>query len=158
MELALVFCLVMFQTSAWTYPGTQVRRAPFCNGRPTPISMLPGPPMTGARLPLRSGGTREFPRIRFPSDGPLQFVIRDRVDFSDFWKRAWVPAIPDVGFPPMPEIDFSREMLAVVVIGIKPTYGYWIIIDGACEMGGHLDVLEEGAAMARSLSLVRPKT
>jgi hypothetical protein len=96
--------------------------------------------MTYAPLPLRSGGTREFPKIHFLSDGPLQFVIRDRLQFSDFWKRAAIFAIPGVGFPPMPEIDFSKEMLVAVVMGNKPTPGYWMFIDGACERDGRLEV------------------
>ena len=40
----------------------------------------------------------------------------------------------------MPEIDFSKKMLVAVVMGNKPTSGYQIFIDGACEIDGHLDV------------------
>ncbi len=96
--------------------------------------------MTYAFLPLRSGGTRESPKIHFNSDGPLQFVIRDHLMFSDFWKRAVIFAIPEVGVPSMPEFDFSKEMLVAVVMGNKPTPGYWLYIDGACERDGRLEV------------------
>jgi hypothetical protein len=140
MKLFLVFCLVMFLTSASTYSSEQEKEAPFCTGRPVSITTLPEPKMTFAPIPLRSGGTREFPKIHFLSDGPLQFVIRDRIQFTDFWKRAQIFAIPGVGFPPMPEIDFSKKMLVAVVMGNKPTPGYQIIIDGACEIDGRLDV------------------
>jgi hypothetical protein len=67
-------------------------------------------------------------------------VIRDRLHFSDFWKRAAIFAIPGVGSPPMPEIDFSREMVVATVMGNKPTSGYWLFIDGACERDGRLEV------------------
>ena len=139
MKLFLVFCLVML-TSASTDSSEQEKPTPFCTGRPLSIAMLPEPKMTFAPIPLRSGGTREFPKITFSSDGPLQFVIRDRMQFTDFWKRAQIFAIPGVGFPPMPEIDFSKKMLVAVVMGNKPTSGYQIFIDGACEIDGHLEV------------------
>ena len=131
---------MMFLTSASTSSRGQKKEASFCTGKSISITMLPEPKMTYAPIPLRSGGTREFPKIHFPSDGPLQFVIRDRIQFTDFWKRAQIFAIPGVGFPPMPEIDFSKKMLVAVVMGNKPTPGYQIIIDGACEIDGHLDV------------------
>jgi len=140
MKLFLVFCLLMFLASASTYSSEQEKEAPFCTGKPVSITTLPEPKMTFAPIPLRSGGTREFPKIHFLSDGPLQFVIRDRIQFTDFWKRAQIFAIPGVGFPPMPEIDFSKKMLVAVVMGNKPTPGYQIIIDGACETDGHLEV------------------
>jgi hypothetical protein len=140
MKLAPVFCLALLLMSASTYSEAQEKQAAFCDGRPIPIAMLPEPRMSGAPLPLRSGGTREFPKIHFSSEGPLQFVIRDRAQFSDFWKRARIFATPGVGFPPMPEIDFSSQMLVAVVMGNKPTSGYWIFIDGACERDGHLNV------------------
>ena len=40
----------------------------------------------------------------------------------------------------MPEIDFSKKMLVAVVMGNKPTPGYQIFVDGACETDGHLEV------------------
>ena len=40
----------------------------------------------------------------------------------------------------MPEIDFSKKMLVAVVMGDKPAPGYQIIIDGACEVDGHIEV------------------
>lgn len=140
MKVFLVFCLVMFLASASTYSSGQEKQASFCTGRPVSITMLPEPKMTFSPIPLRSGGTREFPKIHFLSDGPLQFVIRDRIQFTDFWKRAQIFATPGVGFPPMPEIDFSKNMLVAVVMGNKPSSGSQIIIDGACETDGHLEV------------------
>lgn len=140
MKLALVFCLAMFLASAWPYSGAQQKPAPFCSGKPVPIATLPEPRMNGIRLQLRSGGDRDFPKIKFLSDTPLQFVIRNRADFVDFWKRANIYAIPGVGFPPMPEIDFSKEMLVAVVMGNKPAPAYWIFIDGACDMDDRLNI------------------
>ena len=140
MKLFLLFCWLMLLTTASTSSSEQKKEVPFCTGKPVSITMLPEPKMTYAPVPLRSGGTREPPKINFPSDGPLQFVIRDRIQFTDFWKRAQIFAIPGVGVPPMPEIDFSKKMLVAVVMGNKPTPGHQIIIDGACEIDGHLAV------------------
>jgi len=96
--------------------------------------------MTGPSLPLRFGGTREFPRLQFPSDKALRLVIKNRDEFSGFWRRlySWVPAGSEV--PPLPEIDFSKETIVVAAMGTRPTSGYWTIIDGACEVDGQVEV------------------
>jgi PrcB C-terminal len=41
----------------------------------------------------------------------------------------------------MPEIDFSREMVVVAVMGQQPSSGYAIIIDGAYERDDQLEVV-----------------
>jgi hypothetical protein len=40
----------------------------------------------------------------------------------------------------MPEVDFSKEMVVIAALGEKPSSGYGIIIDGACEVDGHVEV------------------
>jgi len=140
MKLAPTILLVTFLAGVATYSGAQEKSARFCNGTPTPIATLPEPRMNGVRLQLRSGGDREVPKIFFRSEIPLQFVIRNRADFIDFWNRKIIYPTPGVGFPFMPEIDFSKEMLVAVVMGNKPKSAYWIFIDGACEVDGHLDI------------------
>jgi hypothetical protein len=49
----------------------------------------------------------------------------------------------------MPEIDFSKQMLVAVVMGNKPTSGYAILIDGACQKDGQLEVFVTSIDAAR---------
>ena len=114
-----------------------------CRGKSLPITLLPGPKMSGPSLPLRFGGTRPFPRPpvnSLPSDKALRLVIKDRAELSDLWKRLSARVPPGGWVPPIPEIDFSKEMVVVAAMGARPTSGYWIIIDGACEVDGQVEV------------------
>lgn len=141
MKLALVFLSVLTSLSLWF--GAQERPPIICRGKPLSITLLPGPKMTGPSLPLRFGGTRPFPSPyvnSFPSENALRLVIKNRDEFSDFWKRltAGVPAGGWVA--PLPEIDFSKEIIVVAAMGVRPSSGYWTIIDGACEVDGQVEV------------------
>ena len=138
MKLALILFSVLTSLSFWF--GAQ-GTPPVCRGKPLSITLLPGPKMTGPSLPLRFGGTREFPRPPvniFRSENALRLVIKNRDEFSNFWERLRVP--PDNWVPPPPEIDFSKEMVVVAAMGQRPSSGYWTIIDGACEVDGQVEV------------------
>ena len=99
---------------------------------------LPGPKVTGPSLPLRFGGAREFPRLQFPSDKGFHQVIKNRDEFSNFWKQ--LTARVTGWEPPLPEVDFSKDMVVVSAMGQRPSSGYWTIIDGACEINGQVEV------------------
>ncbi|HKR60992.1 MAG TPA: protease complex subunit PrcB family protein [Pyrinomonadaceae bacterium] len=141
MTLALIFFSLLTSLSLWF--GGQGTPPVICRGKPLSITLLPGPKMTGPSLPLRFGGTRPFPSPwvnSFPSEKGLRLVIKSRDEFSDFWKRLTAPAPPGQWVPPLPEIDFLKEMVIVSAMGQRPTSGYWTIIDGACEVDGHVEV------------------
>jgi hypothetical protein len=141
MKLAVVFFSVLTSLSLWLV--AQQTPPVICRGKPLPITLLPGPEMTGPSLPLRFGGTREFPRPpvnSFPSDSALRLVIKNRDEFNNFWKRLTARVPPGQWVPPPPEIDFSKEMVVVAAMGTRPTSGYWTIIDGACEVDGQIEV------------------
>ena len=62
-------------------------------------------------------------------------VVRDR----DAWLRMWValfPGSPTSLPPPLPEVDFSREMVVVAALGSQPSSGYDIVFTGAFEADG----------------------
>ena len=90
--------------------------------------------MSGPRVSFRSGsGILE----------PVRLVIRDGGEFISFWKQLHIPDPkhnPGAQLPPVPEIDFSREMVVVASMGEQSTGAYWVIIDGACEVDGQLEV------------------
>jgi hypothetical protein len=140
MKPALLFFSVLTSFSLWF--GAQDTRPITCNGKPLPIVLLPGPKMSGPELPLRFGGTRPFPRPPingYRSDDAFRLVIKTSNEFNDFWKQLTTSFQPSQVIPP-PEVDFSKEMVIVAAMGMKPTSGYFVIIDGACEVDGHVEV------------------
>ena len=141
-KLALIFFSLL--TSLSLSFGAQGTQQPVeCRGKPLPITLVPGPPMTSISLPLRFGGTRPLPLPyinSFPSETGFRLVIKNRDEFSDFWKRLTAPVPPGQWVPPLPEIDFSKELIVVAAMGTRPSSGYYIIIDGACEVDGHVEV------------------
>lgn len=154
MKLALIFFSVITSLSMWI--AAQETPPVICRGRPLSITLLPGPKMTGPTLPLRFGGTREFPRFSFPSDRALRLVIKNRAEFSEFWKQLISRVPPDGWVPPLPEIDFSKELLVVAAMGRQPSSGYWTFIDGACEVGGQVEVFVsnvEGASCTLQMQI-----
>jgi hypothetical protein len=152
MKLALIFCSVLTSLSMWF--AAQEKPPVICRGKPLSITLLPGPKMTGPSLPLRFGGTRPFPSPyvnSFPSENALRLVIKNRDEFNDFWKQLTARVPPGGWVPPLPEIDFSKEIIVVAAMGARPSSGYWTIIDGACEVDGQVEVFVsnvEGTACA----------
>lgn len=63
-----------------------------------------------------------------------RFVVRD----SAHWARAWATAFTrQTPVPPLPAVDFARDMIVVAALGTRPTGGYDIAIEGvAPEAGG----------------------
>jgi hypothetical protein len=60
-------------------------------------------------------------------------VIRDRETWVEMWKRIYGQQPTDEIMALLPEVDFSREMLIVAALGERPTGGFGIIVDSACE-------------------------
>jgi hypothetical protein len=57
----------------------------------------------------------------------LRLVVRDRDTWVQVWNRINLPSKS----PPLPEIDFTREMLVVAAMGWRPSSGYRIVMDKA---------------------------
>jgi len=138
MKLALIFFSVLTSLSLWF--GAQDKQPITCKGKPLPIMLLPGPKITGPELPLRFGGTRSFPGPPingYKSDNSFRLVIKTRDEFNDFWKGL---ASPGRFLPPLPEVDFSKEMIVGLGMGLRPSPGFVIMIDGACEVDGQVEL------------------
>ena len=141
MKLALI-CFSILTSLSFSF-GTQGKPPAICLGKILPITLLPRGEMTVASMPLRFGGTREVPRPPlhgFPTEKGFREVIKTREQFSDLWKRYTAPAAPGKWVPPLPEIDFAKEMIVVAAMGTRPSTGYGIFIDGACEVDGQVEV------------------
>ncbi len=65
-------------------------------------------------------------------DAPARLVIRDVAHWGTIWARIHARSLP---LPPVPTVDFSREMLIVVAQGSQPNGGFTILIDDASEVG-----------------------
>lgn len=64
-------------------------------------------------------------------EAPATLVVRDR----DMWQSIWIQ-IHRGGFaPPLPEVNFSTDMIVVVALGAKPTSGYAVTVTAASETG-----------------------
>ena len=73
----------------------------------------------------------------------LRIVIRDRQTWASVWKRICRPDPFHDPYPsllPLPEIDFSSEILVVVAMGRRPNGGYRIIVNSASERDNRLEV------------------
>ena len=77
-------------------------------------------------------------------------MIRDRDAWLELWKqlssRQFRP-------PPLPEIDFSREMLIVVAMGERNTGGFSIIVDGVYERDKKLEVVVKSTSPGKNCML-----
>lgn len=138
MRLVLIFLSVL--TSLSLSFGGQVKPRATC-GKPLPITTFPSPAVTSFSLPLRFGGTRPIPLPYvngFPSETAVRLVIRNRDQFSDYWKQLTSRAQPHK-VPPVPEVDFAKETVVVAAYGITSSGG-GIFIDGVCEVDGQVEV------------------
>jgi len=101
-----------------------------CRGKTVAVSLLERPygfKVYGRRTPYLKGGISQRARL----------VIRDRDEFNELWQQI-MRQLSDK--PPLPEVDFSREMLIVAAMGSQPS-AYELLIESACEVDNKLEVL-----------------
>src|SRR5213078_4432177 len=127
-------------------------------GTPLAIVQL-GPKLSGARSSYAViSGFRDRRRM----------MIRDRETWGDVWKQiysgpisfSWtgpgsekVPNLP----PPLPQIDFSHNMLLVVTMGSEPNGGE-ILVDGVYEHANQLEVVVRTVSPGRSCFTTQVET
>ncbi|HEX7773117.1 MAG TPA: protease inhibitor I9 family protein [Pyrinomonadaceae bacterium] len=110
-------------------PLTEPSPKSVCQRKPVAVSLLERPfelKVYGSRTSYLKAGISQRARL----------VIRDRAEFNELWNKI-MSNRPDK--PPLPEVDFSREMLIVAALGQQPSI-YDIIIDSACELDKQLEV------------------
>jgi PrcB C-terminal len=97
-------------------------------GRPAagPLPLAPVRDGAGGATFFRSG-YRERARL----------VIRGAAEWADAWRELWAGASPA---PPLPAVDFSREMVFVAAMGEQPSGGHSIAVASAAVEGGRLRV------------------
>ena len=101
-----------------------------CRGKTVAVALLERPyglKLYGRRAAYLKEGISQRARL----------VIRDRAEFNELWQQIMRQV---TNKPPLPEVDFSREMLIVAAMGFQRD-PYEIIIDSACEVDNQLEVL-----------------
>lgn len=101
-----------------------------CRGKTVAVSLLERPyglKLYGRRTSYLRAGISQRARL----------VIRDRAEFNELWNKINSNTSDK---PPLPEVDFAREMLIVAAMGQQPS-AYEIIIDSACEVDNQFEVL-----------------
>ena len=63
-------------------------------------------------------------------DQPGRIVVRDHSSWQALWAQIYRGYAP---VPPVPAVDFSRDMLVVVALGLRSSGGYSILVDTANE-------------------------
>ncbi len=90
--------------------------------------------LTGRTVPFR---TLPGERVRSTEVAPIRTVIVEEADWVTFWATA------GTGAPP--EVDFSRESVAVVFLGERPNPGYTVRIADVREGRDRIRIcVEEG--------------
>ncbi|HEU4434398.1 MAG TPA: hypothetical protein VFR51_13530 [Pyrinomonadaceae bacterium] len=119
------------EDSAGSFPASNsYPERPACSGTRVAALSLERPfglKMYGRRISYLSGGISRRARL----------VIRTRDQFTELWNEI-TSSTSDK--PPLPEVDFSREMLAVAATGPEKE-PHSLIIDSACEVNNQLEVV-----------------
>lgn len=129
MKRILLTLFIMLLASVCSYSDVQRTQDTAYQGTPLSVTQL-GPKRSGARwsfMDVSGIGNR------------LRMVIRDDDTWRETWKQIHYGGSPEL--PPLPEVDFSREMIILVALGGRPTGSYGIIIEGAYERADRLEVL-----------------
>jgi hypothetical protein len=66
-----------------------------------------------------------------------RLVVRDSVAWTETWRTIHRPFIPP---PPVPPIDFSREMVLIAALGARPSEGYEIVFESVREDTSGIEV------------------
>jgi hypothetical protein len=109
------------------------------------IACLLGAACSDANAPPDLGNPVAFERLRAEPysftyysgmDKPERIVVRDAAT----WKVVWDQINSRGSSVPLPVADFSREMLVVAALGSRSTGGFSILVEGAGESGGRINV------------------
>lgn len=73
------------------------------------------------------GGATAFTSYSGLTDS-MQVVLRDSVAWRQLWQRINSPFLPQ---PPLPAVDFGRDMVVVTALGNRPSAGYDVVIERA---------------------------
>ncbi len=127
MTRILLFLFVLFLAGFSDHLNASPNRQSVQQQTAVTITQL-GPKRSGPRWSLLNySGLKE--RVRL--------VVRDKEAWLDVWKRVQCPGSTP---SPLPDVDFTQEMLIVVALGEQSTGGYGIIVDSAYARNNQLEI------------------
>ena len=106
-----------------------------CAHSATPTPVTPPVQLTLTRFRTEASSYLSFSGYTTPTT----LVIRDRQQWQSAWTQMYV-ASPTSLPPPLPDVDFSREMVLLAAAGNQPSSGYDVIFDSAMEAEGVVTV------------------
>lgn len=119
------------EDSVGEFPGSSsYPERPACRGKRIAVSLLERPfglKMYGHRTSYIKGGISRRARL----------AIRNRDEFNELWNEI---TSSTSNKPPLPQVDFSREMLIVAATGPEKE-PHELIVDSACEVDNQLEVV-----------------
>jgi hypothetical protein len=86
-------------------------------------------------IPLTQLVTLNAANNAFSSQTTL--VVRDQESWQELWSRMNATISPA---PPVPAVDFSKDLVLVAAAGTRPTGGFSVAITNAAESGGEVIV------------------
>lgn len=72
-----------------------------------------------------------------------RLIVRDATAWQQVWSAIWRNQSPT---PPLPAIDFGRDMVAVVALGQRATGGFAILVDSAATSADGLTIVVRSIA------------
>src|SRR6267378_5203198 len=91
-------------------------------------------PTAGMPLPITRFRSEPYAFLQYSGfEQPATLVVRDQQTWQSAWGQLFVNYSQK---PPLPAIDFSREMIVIAAAGTKSTGGYNIVLTGASETDG----------------------
>jgi hypothetical protein len=119
----------------------------------------PGTELAVTRLPASARPFGSFSGLR----QPVRTVVRTNDAWTEMWTAIQQGTDP---VPPVPAIDFGREMVIIVAMGEQRSTGYGVTIERVSEAGdGGIDAIVRtrrpgngcvvGAALTQPLDIVR---
>ena len=116
------------------------------------------PDTTATVVPLVRLGSQPF---AFENNSDFPNAEREVIRDVAAWSRAWASIYKNKGTkPPLPDIDFTKEMIVLVALGARPTGGYDILLTGATRDSDAITVTLEstspGSGCGVTLSMTHP--
>lgn len=113
----------------------------------------PQAPLPITRFAHSNSGFSSFSGIRTPT----RAVVRDSTTWRTTWEQINQPFFPQ---PPLPTVDFNREMVLLAAMGTQPSGGYELLIESATRDTTGIDVelrrVSPGAGCPVSAVLTQP--
>lgn len=100
---------------------------------PGPIAPLTGTPIALTRFGTDSTAFALYSGVREPANP----MIRDAAAWSELWQSIHATMVP---VPPLPEVDFDREMIVAAALGTRNTGGYNVLLAEAAEEEGSVQI------------------